>query len=189
MRPLTGPCLFGAELSDGAEPVFHVEGFDDSAVLDGLNIDRYDPKALAGVRHAEQVAGRRTGDLATDDDPIARDQHFLDVEFHVRNGVREVRDHLDRRLAAPAFPWQIAGAGLVALRQDLLLDGFDVAPARDIEQAVPGRDGGAGLFFGEAAHGFFLKVDARSGRRRATRGREARTTLRLNFVCRSLYIL
>src|SRR5260370_15539838 len=63
MRPLGGAGLFGAESPDGAEPVSHVEGFGDSAVLDGLNIDRHDPKALAGVRHAEQVAGRRTGDL------------------------------------------------------------------------------------------------------------------------------
>lgn len=71
-------------------------------------------------------------------------------------------------------PQHSPGARLVVFRQDLLLDGFDVAPARDVEQAVPGRDGGAGLFFGETTHGFFLMVDARLGPPRAIRRREVR---------------
>src|SRR5260370_15549116 len=79
---------------------------------------------------------------------VARDQHFLDVEFHVRNRVGEIRDHLDRGVAAPAFARQIAGAGFVILRQDLFLNGFDVAAAGDIEQAVPGCDDGAGCWLG-----------------------------------------
>src|SRR5216684_1269216 len=63
-------------------------------------------------------------------------------------------------------------SGMVLAKFETTL--IDVAPARDIEQAVPGRDGGAGLFFGEAAHGFFLKVDARLGRPRAIRGWEVK---------------
>src|SRR6185437_10957465 len=65
-RSRSGLC--GAELADGAEPVFHVEGPGDLAVADGLDIDRHDPEALAGVRHAEQVASRRSRYFATHDD-------------------------------------------------------------------------------------------------------------------------
>jgi hypothetical protein len=146
--------LLGAELPDGAEPVFHVEGFCDFAVPDGLDIDGHDPKTLAGMRHAEQFARGCARDLATYDHAIARDQHFLDVEFHVRNGVGKVRDHLDRGLATPALARQIARTGFVIFGQDLLLNGPDVAPAGNIEQAVPGRDDRAGLLFGEAGLGF-----------------------------------
>jgi hypothetical protein len=90
-------------------------------------------------------------------------QHFLDVESHVRDGVGEIRDHLDRGFTAPAFARQIAGTGFVVLRQHRLVDGFDVAAGGDVEQAVPGRDHGAGLVLGEAGHGSFLNADTPSG--------------------------
>ena len=39
--------LFGADLSYGTEPVFHVERLCNFAVLDGLDVDCHDPEALA----------------------------------------------------------------------------------------------------------------------------------------------
>jgi hypothetical protein len=165
---------FAAKLADGTEPVFHVEGLGDLAVPNGLDIDRHDPKTLAGMRHAKQVARRCAGHLAANDHAIARDQHFLDVEFHVRNAVGKIRDHLDRGLAAPAFARQITGAGFIIVGQDLLLDRFNVAAAGDVKQAVPGRDGGAGLRFSEAGYGFFLDADRGLNGLRLARSRDDR---------------
>src|ERR1700684_3089737 len=53
--------LFRAQLANRAEPVFHVKGLADLAVPDGLDIDRHDAKALAGMRHAKQVTRGRAG--------------------------------------------------------------------------------------------------------------------------------
>src|SRR5271156_1851667 len=72
-----------AKLPDRAEPVFHVVGLGDLAVLDGLDIDGHDPEALTGVRHPKYVARGRARDFAAHDYAIAGDQHFLDIEFHV----------------------------------------------------------------------------------------------------------
>jgi hypothetical protein len=76
--------LFRAQLPQRTEPIFHVEGFGDLAILDGLNIDRHDLEAFARVGHAEEVAGGRAGHLAAHDDAIAGDEHFLDSRISCR---------------------------------------------------------------------------------------------------------
>ena len=43
--------LLRAKLPDGTQPIFHVEGFRDLAVLDRLYVDRHDPETLARMRH------------------------------------------------------------------------------------------------------------------------------------------
>src|SRR5437660_11651974 len=75
--------LFGAKLGDRAKPVLHVEGFRNLAVLDRLDIDRHDPKTLAGMRHAEQLAGRRARHLAAHDHAVAGDEHLFDGELQI----------------------------------------------------------------------------------------------------------
>src|ERR1044071_311694 len=104
VRQLRAPsCLLRAQLAERAEPVLHVECSRDSAVAYRLDVDCHHPEALAGVGNAEQFACRRAGDLAAHDDAVAGNEHLLDVELHVGDGVREVRHDLDRGLSAPAL--------------------------------------------------------------------------------------
>jgi hypothetical protein len=122
-----------------------MEGFGNLAVFDGLNIDRHYPEALSGVRHTEEVTSGRAGHITAHDHAVASDKHFLDVKHHVGDGVRKISNHLNRRLATPAFARQIARAGFIIGGKDLLLNGFDIASAGDVEQAVPRGDDSAGL--------------------------------------------
>src|ERR1700680_1999619 len=139
----------GAELPQRTEPVFHVVGLGNLAVLDGLNIDGHDLEALTGVRHAKELAGWRAGDLATHNYAVAGDEYFSDLKLHVGDGFGKISNHLDRRFTTPAFARQIAGARFVVGSKHLLLDGFDIASSSHVEQAVPGCDDGAGLWLGE----------------------------------------
>ena len=102
--------LLGAQLSQGAEPVFEVVGPGNLAVSDGLNIDRHDPEALAAMGHTEEVSSRCARHLAPYDDTIPGDKNFLDVELHVGDGFGKASDHFDRGITAPTFAWQIAPA-------------------------------------------------------------------------------
>src|SRR6266852_6880573 len=107
----------------------------------GLNVDGHDPKARARMGHTEEIARRCSGDLAAYDDPIARDQDFLDVEFHVRDRLGKSSDNLDRCLTTPALAGQIAPARVVLSSQDLLLQRLHVALNRLVEQLIPRSDG------------------------------------------------
>src|SRR2546425_264124 len=113
--------LLCAKLSQRTEPVFKVVGPSDLAIFDGLYIDRHDPKALAGMRHTKKIASRRSGYLAANDDPIAGDEDFLDVELHVGDRLGKATDDFDGGLTAPALARQIPPAGLVVRGEDLLL--------------------------------------------------------------------
>src|SRR5207302_8859153 len=93
----------GAKLPDGTEPVFEVVGPGNLAVSDGLNIDRHDPEALAGMGHTEEIPSRCSRHLTAYDDTIPGNENFLDVERHVRDGLGKTSDHFDRGMAAPAF--------------------------------------------------------------------------------------
>src|SRR2546425_7497920 len=110
--------LLCAKLSQSTEPVFEVVGPGDLAVLDRLDIYRHDPKALARMRHTEEIAGRCSRDLAADDDPIAGDEDFLDVELHVGDRLGKATDDFDGGLTAPALARQIPPAGLVVRGED-----------------------------------------------------------------------
>ena len=79
-------------------------------------------KLLPAVRDSKQLARGRAGYFTPDDHAVASHEHFLDVEFHVGDGVGEVADHFDRGIAAPAFAGKVSGARLIVRRQDLLLD-------------------------------------------------------------------
>jgi hypothetical protein len=85
-------------------------GLCDLAIPYGLNIDGHNAEAPAGVGYSKQLAGRRTGHFTPDDHTIACNEHILDVELHVGNGVGEVADHFDRRFAAPASAGKVPGA-------------------------------------------------------------------------------
>src|SRR4029077_15947741 len=91
------------------------------AVLDGLNVDRHDPEALAGMGHTKEVPSGCSCYLAADDDTIPGHEHFLDRELHVGDGLGKPSDHLDRCITAPAFARQIAPAGLVVRGENLFL--------------------------------------------------------------------
>src|SRR5262245_61277308 len=138
-------CLLRAQLSQRTEPVLEVIGASDLAVSDGLDVDRHDPKALARMRHTEEIAGRCPADLAAHDDSIAGDEDFLDVELHVGDRLGEATDDFDRVLTPPALAGQIAPARLVVGGEDLLLERAHIALNRLVEQRVPGRDRGARL--------------------------------------------
>src|SRR5258705_6072262 len=99
--------LLDAELPHRTKPVFEMVGPGNLAVLDGLDVDRHDPEALAGMGHAEEVPGRSSGYLAANDDTIPGDQNFLDLEPHIGDRLGETCDHLNRRITAPAFAGQI----------------------------------------------------------------------------------
>src|SRR5438309_154716 len=137
--------LLCAKLSQRTEPVFKVVGPSDLAIFDGLYIDRHDPKALAGMRHTKKIASRRSGYLAANDDPIAGDEDFLDVELHVGDRLGKATDDFDGGLTAPALARQIPPAGLVVRGKDLLLQRPHIALDRLVEQYIPGRDHGARL--------------------------------------------
>src|ERR1700730_18672871 len=147
-RPVTRS-LFRPKLSERAQPILHMEGLGDLAVLDGLYIDRHDLEALAGMRHAKQFACGRARHFTAHDHPVARDEDLLNVELQIGNAVSKVRNDLDGRFATPTFVRQIAGTRLVIRRQDLFLGGPDIAARGDIEQAVPRRNDGPGLFLGQ----------------------------------------
>src|ERR1700719_4214033 len=102
MSPRVG-ALLGSDLAHRTDPVLEMVRSGNLAVLDGLNVNRHDPEALAGMSHAEQVARGCSGHLAADDDPISGDENFLDLELHIRDRLREASDHLDRCITAPAF--------------------------------------------------------------------------------------
>src|SRR6266850_6803308 len=137
--------LLCAKLSQSTEPVFEVVGPGDPAVLDRLDIYRHDPKALAGMRHTEEIAGRRSRDLAADDDTIAGDKDFLDVELHIWDRLGEAADDSDGVVSAPALPRKIPPARLVVRRKDLFLQSLHIVLDRLVKQRVPRRDDGAGL--------------------------------------------
>src|SRR5438093_13747062 len=82
--------------------------------LDRLDIDRHDPEALARMRHTEEIAGRCSRDLAADDDTIAGDKDFLDVELHIWDRLGEAADDSDGVLTAPALARNIPPARPVA---------------------------------------------------------------------------
>src|SRR4029453_18495922 len=137
--------LLCAKLSQSTEPVFEVVGPRDLAVLDRLDIYRHDPKALARMRHTEEIAGRCSRDLAPDDDPVAGDEDFLDVELHIWDRLGEAADDPDGVVTAPALARKIPPARLVVGRKDLFLQRLHIALDRLVEQRVPRRDDGAGL--------------------------------------------
>ena len=70
---------------------------------------------------------------------------FLDVELGVGDGFGEIADRLDGRIAAPALTRKVPAQELIVGGKALFLDGFDVASAGYVEEAVAGRDDGAGL--------------------------------------------
>src|SRR2546428_347763 len=115
------------------------------AISDGLYIDRHDPKALAGMRQTKKITSRRAGYLAANDDPIAGDEDFFDVELHVGDRLGKATDDFDGGLTAPALARQIPPAGLVVRGEDLLLQRPHIALDRLVEQYIPGRDHGARL--------------------------------------------
>src|SRR5260370_37048210 len=133
--------LLGAELSQRTEPVFEMVGPGNLAVLDGLDVDRHDPEALSGMRHTKEVPGRCSGDLAPDDDPIPRDQHFLDLESHVGDRLGKASDHLDRRITAPAFAGQITRTGLIVRSEHLFLQSFHITLDGLVERSEERRVG------------------------------------------------
>src|SRR5882724_5707884 len=137
--------LLCAKLSQSTEPVFEMVGPGDLAVLDRLDIYRHDPKALARMRHPEELAGRCSRDLAADDDPVAGDEHFLDVELHIRDRLAEATDDSDGVVTAPALARKIPPARLVVRRKDLFLQRLHIALDRLVKQHVPRPDDGAGL--------------------------------------------
>src|SRR5216683_5063613 len=141
--------LLGAQLPQGTEPVFEVVRPGDPAVSDGLNIDRHDPEALAGMGHTEEIPSRCSRHLTAYDDTIPGDEDFLDVELHVGDGFSKASDHFDRGITAPAFAVQIAPARLVVRGEDLLLERVHIALDGLVEQAVPGGDHGARLCLGQ----------------------------------------
>src|SRR3989454_1006631 len=141
--------LLGAQLPQGTEPVFEVVGPGNLAVSNGLDIDRHDPEALAGMRHPEEIPSRRSSHLAAYDDAIPGDENFLDLELHVGDGLGKASDHFDRGIAAPAFAGKIAPARLVVRGEDLLLERLHIALDRLVEQAVPRGDHGARLSLGQ----------------------------------------
>jgi hypothetical protein len=95
--------LLRSELSQGAQPIFHVISPRDLSVPDSLNIDCHDAKAFSRRWQAEEIMSRRSPNLATYDNAISRYEHLLDVELHVRDRVRKITDHLDRGIAAPTL--------------------------------------------------------------------------------------
>src|SRR6266481_6350541 len=70
--------LLGAQLPHGTEPVFEVVGPGNLDVSDGLNIDRHDPEALAGMGHTEEIPSRCSRHLTAYDDTIPGDDLFLE---------------------------------------------------------------------------------------------------------------
>jgi hypothetical protein len=113
--------------------------------------DRRDhAETFTGERHAKQVASWCACHLAAHDHTIAGDEHFLDIKLHVRDGVREIRDNLYGRVAAPTFARQITRAGFIIGGKDLFLYGFDIASADDVEQAVPWGNYASSLCLAEA---------------------------------------
>src|SRR4029077_487401 len=158
LQPRTADrALLGAELSQRTYPVFEMVGPGNLAVLDGLDVDRHDPEALAGMRHSEEVPGRGSGDLAPDDDPIPGDQDFLDLESHVGDRLGKASDHLDRRITAPAFAGQITPTGFIVRSEHLFLQCFHITLDGLVEQAVPRGYGGTRLrlrqTLGRGGHG------------------------------------
>src|SRR3989475_10820138 len=88
--------LLGAQLPQCTEPVFEVVGPGNLAVSDSLNIDRHDPEALAGVGHTEEIPSRCSSHFTAYDDTVPGNEHFLDLELHVGDGLRKASDHFDR---------------------------------------------------------------------------------------------
>jgi hypothetical protein len=79
MRP--GAVLLCAKLSQGTEPVFHVVGFRNLSVFDGLDIDGHDPETLAVMGYTKELAGRRADDFTTHDNAVASEQDSLMSNF------------------------------------------------------------------------------------------------------------
>src|SRR2546422_10054479 len=91
------------------------------AISDQNDVVRHDQKRLSGKRHTKEIASRRSGYLAANDDPIAGDEDFLDVELHVGDRLGKATDDFDGGLTAPALARQIPPTGLVVRGENLLL--------------------------------------------------------------------
>src|SRR5437667_42993 len=102
-------------------------------------------KALDRYGRVDEIAGRCPAHLAADDDPVAGDEDFLDVELHIWDRLGEAADHSDRVVTAPALARKIPPARLVVRRKDLFLQRLHVALDRLVEQRVPRGDDGAAM--------------------------------------------
>src|SRR5437870_9517544 len=99
--------------------------------------------------HTEEIPSGCSRHLTAYDDAIPGDEHFLNLELHVGDGLGKASDHFDRGIAAPAFAGKIAPARLVVRGEDLLLERLHIALDRLVEQAVPRGDHGARLSLGQ----------------------------------------
>src|SRR6266436_4765188 len=113
------------------------------------NPDASSSSTVGGGHGHPPWAAPRSSHLAAYDDAIPGDEHFLDLELHVGDGLGKASDHFDRGIAAPAFAGKIAPARLVVRGEDLLLERLHIALDRLVEQAVPRSDHGARLSLGQ----------------------------------------
>ena len=70
------------------------------AVLDGVDVDRHDAKALASRLYAEERAGRGAAGFAAHNDAVAIDQRVLDLPAQVGDQFAEACDLCNERVAA-----------------------------------------------------------------------------------------